>query len=226
MFEIKLGNKIFYYQVFYKKIKNMYLRVKDGNIIITTNKVPITKIEAFILMHENKLLQLLNMEKKSLYNNELALVFGKTYPVIIVLSKRNRITLSSEKIIVETKTVDIETSLWEKFYKELTLNKIASQMDDLSQLLLKKIDVRNIVFKAQLMKSRFGSCIPKKRTIKLNSILARFDEIYLQAVLLHEIIHLDIKGHQKDFYKLINEFVPNYKKLMKELHLKTREYKV
>jgi predicted metal-dependent hydrolase len=74
------------------------------------------------------------------------------------------------------------------------------------------------------MKSRYGSCIPKKRIIKLNSILARFDEVYIKVILIHELIHLEEHNHQKGFYEYINSWIPNYRSYIKEINSLTRKY--
>ena len=55
------------------------------------------------------------------------------------------------------------------------------------------------------------------QVIKLNSILARFDIKYLRAVLIHEIVHLKVKNHQKAFYDVLLKYEPNYRHIRKEL---------
>ena len=74
------------------------------------------------------------------------------------------------------------------------------------------------------MNTRFGSCIASKKIIKINTILARLDIVYLKTILIHEIIHLKVHNHQREFYKYIDLLIPNYKQIIKSLNQETRKY--
>jgi predicted metal-dependent hydrolase len=76
------------------------------------------------------------------------------------------------------------------------------------------------------MKTRLGSCNTPKRKINLNSILARFDIKYLRAVLIHEIVHLKVRNHQKKFYEELLRIEPDYYKLNKELRENIRRIEI
>jgi len=62
-----------------------------------------------------------------------------------------------------------------------------------------------------------GNCNRIKRTIKLNSVLARYEMKYLEAILIHELVHLNVSGHQANFYRLLLKYVPNYRSIKREL---------
>lgn len=228
MNKIKLGNKFFYYQVFYKNNKNMYLRIKNDLIVITCNRHMTNKrIEEFILKNEDNIIKKTEIEnnKVPLYNQEYMMIFNKKYRLRYnVNSKKNSYLITDDSVNISFKSNYFDTFYIEKIYKDLTLLKMDYYFKEIYNLISKHINIDNIVFKAQLMKSRFGSCIPKKRIIKLNSILSRFDEEYIKIILIHELIHIDIKNHQKDFYNYINMFIPNYKKQVNNLNKLTRKY--
>ncbi len=205
----------------------MYLRIKNRMLIITCNRsVKIPQIETFIKSNEAKILK--NLERKTigLYSREQFPYFGKNYHVIIEYNTKNQISFSSDLVRVNFKTGDFDEKYLESFYKEATLKKISELLPQIDAAIKALINIDNVTFKSQLMKSRFGSCIPNKRIIKLNSILARFDEKYLKAVLIHELIHLKVFGHQRDFYRLMDRFIPDYRKLIRELKTLTRKYEV
>ncbi|MBI9009809.1 MAG: DUF45 domain-containing protein [Tenericutes bacterium] len=228
MNKIRLGNKDFYYQVFYKKNKNMYLRVKEGNIVITCNRlVKNNDIEAFILKNQFKILKLTEKTSKrvELYNQDSMYVFGKERTVHFQLNaKRNDFVLGEENISISFKKDYFDTLYIEKVYQTLLLKEIALIHSEEKQNLERYFDVSNIIFKSQLMKSRFGSCIAKRRIIKLNSILARFDRKYTKTILIHELIHLKVQNHQKGFYSYIDELIPNYKQTIREINQLSRKY--
>ncbi|MBN2861569.1 MAG: M48 family metallopeptidase [Bacteroidales bacterium] len=66
------------------------------------------------------------------------------------------------------------------------------------------------------LKSRWGSCT-SKRKITLNSELIKLDPALVEYVIIHELCHLKHHNHGKDFYNLLEELVPDYKSLRKEL---------
>ncbi len=228
MNKIKLGNKSFYYQVFYKKIKNMYLRIKKDTLVITCNpNISIEQIETFILNNETNILKKisLNSNKTPLYNENAMSIFGKKYPIKPnYSSRRNSYSINEDEICIRFRSSSFDEKYIENIYKELTLKKINEYYNDIYDPISKYLNINNITFKTQLMKSRFGSCIPKKRIIKLNSILSRFDDKYIKIILIHELIHLQVHNHQKDFYKYIDILIPKYKQHIKELNNLNRKY--
>ena len=56
------------------------------------------------------------------------------------------------------------------------------------------------------MKSRFGSCNPKRRTIRLSERLRRMPEWVLDYVLIHEMAHLLYPNHSRAFWKKVREY--------------------
>ncbi|XFA99531.1 M48 family metallopeptidase [Candidatus Izemoplasma sp. B36] len=228
MNKIKLGNKFFYYQVFYKNNKNMYLRIKKDMLVITCNRfVSINQIEAFILKNEANILKkiAINSNINPLYNESVMDIFGKAYQIKCNYnSKKNNYSLNENTIYIDFRKDSFDEKYIEKIYKEFTLKKINETYHDIYDYISEYLNINHITFKTQLMKSRFGSCIPKKRIIKLNSILSRFDDKYIKVILIHELIHLQVHNHQKDFYKYINLLIPNYKQHIKELNNLNRKY--
>jgi len=229
MNNIRLDNKTIYYQVFYKNIKHMYLRVLDSETIkISCNKsVSASKISDFIIKNQIKILKKMSLfeHKIPLYNNHVMLIFGEKLNIACDFKcKRNTNTITNNTIKLFFKSEDFDSKYVESIYKDKILNTISELIEVNRERIEKYIDIENIKYKTQLMKSRFGSCIPSKRIIKLNSLLGRFDKRYLEAVLIHEIIHLNIKNHQKEFYQIVKLLCPNYSELMKELKILTRKY--
>jgi len=226
MTKIRLGDKEIYYQVFYKKIKNMYLRIKDDKLVITANKTHKNSIEDFIKKNETKILRVLDNQENRvpLYNKEVMLIFGFKYNIIYTIdNKKNRFNITESAIYIDFKSDDFDNQYVEKIYKKLLHNKMEKLIEE-DVMLKQYFDLTNISLKTQLMKSRFGSCIAKKKIIKLNSILARFNEDYTKTILIHEIIHLKVHNHQKEFYYYIDKLIPNYIEIIRSLNALTRKY--
>ncbi len=60
------------------------------------------------------------------------------------------------------------------------------------------------------MKTRWGSCSTKPRTIRLNTELARFDPKCLEYVLVHELVHLLEPSHNARFKALMDRHLPGW----------------
>ena len=64
----------------------------------------------------------------------------------------------------------------------------------------------------------------QKRIVKLNTILARFNQAYTKIILIHELIHLKVHNHQNDFYHYIDKLIPNYRVYKSELRKLAGKY--
>ena len=71
--------------------------------------------------------------------------------------------------------------------------------------------------KIREMKTRWGVCNVKTKTITLNSLLFRENIICLDYVIIHELSHLIYFNHSKNFWNLVEKYFPNYKEIRKSL---------
>lgn len=65
-------------------------------------------------------------------------------------------------------------------------------------------------FYVRKMKTKWGSCNPKSRTIRLNTDLAKKPPRCLEYLILHEMIHLLEPTHNNRFVALMNQFMPHW----------------
>lgn len=61
------------------------------------------------------------------------------------------------------------------------------------------------------MKSRWGSCQPETGRICLNTRLALYPPECLEYVVVHELCHMLVRGHGKDFHELMDAVMPDWK---------------
>lgn len=66
------------------------------------------------------------------------------------------------------------------------------------------------------MKRRWGSC-SGKGIITLSTELIKLSDTYIEYVILHELCHLKHHNHGPEFYELLTEVFPEWKKVRKEL---------
>ncbi len=70
----------------------------------------------------------------------------------------------------------------------------------------------------QQMKTRWGSCNPAKRSVRLNSELAKRPPQFLEYVVVHELVHLIEPSHNQRFKRLMSDLLPDWRQLRKALN--------
>jgi hypothetical protein len=73
-------------------------------------------------------------------------------------------------------------------------------------------------FFVRRMKTRWGSCTPGTRRIRLNSELAKRSPELLEYVVVHEMAHLIVRQHNGRFVDLMDRHLPNWRDLRKALN--------
>ncbi len=84
----------------------------------------------------------------------------------------------------------------------------------------KVLGVRVARVSLRAMKTRWGSCSTKPRTIRLNIELARLSPEYLEYVLVHELVHLLEPSHNARFKALMDRYLPGWRGTRKSLNLR------
>lgn len=72
-------------------------------------------------------------------------------------------------------------------------------------------------FGVKQMKTRWGSCNIRAKRIWLNLELAKKSPACLESVVVHEMVHLLERLHNKRFYRLMDSFLPDWREIEKEL---------
>ena len=157
------------YEITYSKIKNVYIQIKDGKVLIRAPK-RISKKELEKIIEKKKEWIEKNLEKER--------------------EKKEKNPLYTE----------------EKFKQIIEKN--ANSLINMTGLKPKKIRIKNI-------KYAWGSCSINKN-ITINQKLISYSEIAIRYVILHELCHLKYMNHSKDFWDLVQKYMPEYKQVKKE----------
>ena len=106
--------------------------------------------------------------------------------------KKNKVkSKRAEKI--EQKDIERLTKIVEK-----TINKYSKMLN----VKPNKVRIKNI-------KYAWGSC-SSQQNISISIQLAKKEEKVIEYVVLHEICHLIYMNHSKNFWKLVEEYMPEY----------------
>lgn len=80
-----------------------------------------------------------------------------------------------------------------------------------------KLDVKVAEFGIKKMKTRWGTCNSRARRIWLNLLLAKMPLRCLDYIILHEMVHLLERHHNKKFFAHMDNFMPSWKEQQDEL---------
>ena len=88
------------------------------------------------------------------------------------------------------------------------IEKNANELIKMTGLIPNKIRIKDI-------KYAWGSCSSNKN-ITINHKLIAYSEIAIRYVILHELCHLKYMNHSKEFWNLLQKYMPEYKQVKKE----------
>lgn len=153
-----------------ENIKNLYIQIKDGKVIVKAPK---------------------NFSQKQIE--------------AIVREKQTWIEKSLQKSIKREEREEQYSQ--EEFIK--VVEKISNELISITGLKPNRIKLKQINY-------AWGSCSSKKN-IAINQKLICYSKHAIRYVILHELCHLKYMNHQKEFWNLIESYMPDYKEAKKEL---------
>ena len=208
--EIQINDKIYPIEVIYKANKNMYLRIKDGpKIEITVPKsMPKQMINKFVEKNIKYIVTHVEKKEKVIENKKNKFEFLGHYYNISYTNKYG-ITLSDTTAYIG-KNTNIDN-----WYKKEAKEMFKEYYDECFKK-FKEAELKPDL-KIRRMKSKWGVCNITKNTITLNQELIKLEPICLEYVIYHELSHLKHHNHSKDFWSLVEVYVPNYKQIRKQM---------
>lgn len=208
------NNKNYKIIIIKKNNKNTYIRVDDNfNIIVTTSYfTPKKLIIELIKKNEDQIIKMINQRenklKKEQTNDYHIKIFDNNYD-ITYCNIFNKLEIENNKIYCK------DISMLNKYLISVIKNTYQKHLEINYNKIESKIPYPNL--KIRKMKTRWGVCNYKTKTITLNSELIHYDIKYLDYVIIHELVHLIYPNHSKLFWNEVQKYEPNYKELRKGL---------
>ena len=72
-------------------------------------------------------------------------------------------------------------------------------------------------WRVRSMKTRWGSCNTRTRSINFALELARKDDECLNYIILHELAHIRVPNHGPQFQALLDRYMPDWRRIRKKL---------
>ena len=204
------------YELIRKKIKNVYIGVKNGKVIVRA-PIRLSKQKVDELINQkskwinDKLQKQINHENFELVNKEHIYILGKKIKIEYKEAKKISIELNINSCVI------YGPKLTDEVYSKILL-KLDKNLKDLAYEyiipIVKKYSIltglkpQDIVIRK--FKSIWGNCSSKK-IIKLNQKLIHYNIKSIEYVCLHELCHLKYMNHQKQFWSYIKKYMPDYK---------------
>lgn len=221
---VKGKNKSLEYILVRKTVKNINMRIKpEGIIVVSANPLVSGRyIDSFVLSHEDMIVKALNKYEKIRQNapkplqyeaGEKVIFLGKPYHLLLEASKVEGVDRFGDFLNLRVKdTTDFarKERVMKKWFVKMQ-KEIFVQICDEVYPLFQSYGVKYPLIKIRTMKSRWGSCQPTKGIITLNAKMIAAPREAIEYVVLHEFAHFIHPNHSKNFYALVESFMPDWK---------------
>lgn len=215
-------------QVEFKEIKNLHLSVHPpaGRVSIaaphrmkleTVRLFAISKLD-WIRRQQKKIQDQEREPRREYLDRESHFVWGKqrllsvtecdVAPIVVL--NHNKLQL---RVRPKTPTAK-RRSVLEAWYREqvkLAIPELLAKWEPI-------LKVETAGFYVRRMRTRWGSCNPEARTIRLNTDLAKKPRECLEYVVVHELIHLLEPTHNARFVALMDRYLPQWQEYRKVLN--------
>lgn len=210
-----------------KDVKNVHLSVHPptGRVRISApSRMSLDTIRVFaisklgwIKQQQKKLREQEREPPREFLDRESHYVWGKRYLMKVVeLDAAPQVELKHSKMILQVRSGtnhETKQAVVAKWYRE----QIRAAVPDLIAEWERIIGVRVKRVFVQKMKTKWGSCNPNSRSIRLNTDLAKKPPECLEYIVVHELVHLRERRHGDNFRALMDRFIPHWRARREEL---------
>lgn len=218
-------------EVTFKAIKNLHLSVHPpvGRVTISSpdfydlEKVKIyaaTKL-GWIKREQAKLRSQEREEPKLMVTKESHQFLGERKLLKVIEASRSKIVLKHniiELYALPNATLAQKQKTLYNWYKKELEGKIVNLIFRYAN----EMKLRDVHFGIRKMKTKWGSCNIEKRMLWFNIELSKKPIDCIEYIVVHELVHLLERNHNKNFIILMDKFLPSWrvqKKILNELPL-------
>ena len=211
-----------------KDIKNIHLSVYPprGTVRISApRRLPLETIRVFtiqkldwIKQQRRKLQEQERETRRDYLERESHYLWGKRYLLsVIEKDEPPSVTVKGSRIILSVRPkagYEKRKSVMEEWYRELLKDRVAKLVTKWE----KEMRVRTDSFVVRKMKTRWGSCSPGKKTIRVNLDLAKKPRECLEYIVVHELVHFRERLHNDRFVGFMDKYLHKWRSLREVLN--------
>ena len=212
-----------YIHIINPKLKHIYLSFNDeGELIIKSPRVSTKQIEQLLLKKSS---WIINSRKKFEAKKGKSIDFtadstlyflGEAHSLHLVLHEKKRTKLDFNGDIFTLYYSIYDESIFQRhidaFYKEEAKQYIPTLVNQWAKTM--RVHPLHISFRKT--KRQWGSC-SVKNALSFNTMMMKLPLDVIQYIIVHELAHIKHKHHQKDFWKFVEAYLPDYKIQVNEL---------
>lgn len=228
MGKVKYQNKTIAYTINKAKIKNIYITIENGEVVIkapwytTRNQIQeVVESKRDWIMKKLEEYNVSPRKAKEYEDGEKFQILGESYYLNIYYKDINNAILNveNEKIEIilplsyaeEDNTEQINKMI-DKMYYMIAEKEVESAMEKTRKM----VGLAPEEYKIKKIKYAWGTCSSRK-VITINQNLMMYSRKAIEYVVLHEICHLKYMNHSKKFWEMVESYMPDYKEAEKEL---------
>ena len=228
MGKVKYQNKTIAYTINKAKIKNIYITIENGEVVIkapwytTRNQIQeVVESKRDWIMKKLEEYNVSPRKAKEYEDGEKFQILGESYYLNIYYKDINNAILNveNEKIEIilplsyaeEDNTEQIKKMI-DKMYYMIAEKEVESAMEKTRKM----VALAPEEYKIKKIKYAWGTCSSRK-VITINQNLMMYSRKAIEYVVLHEICHLKYMNHSKKFWEMVESYMPDYKEAEKEL---------
>jgi len=151
-------------------------------------------------------------------DRESHFVWGKRYLMRIVEADRAPSIMCTGNTLTLTvrpgTAARHRAAIMDAWYRELVRAELPSLIAKWEVSMKVKVDK----FRVQRMKTLWGSCTPRRRSIRINTDLAKKPVECLEYIVVHEMTHLLEPSHNARFIDFMDRFMPSWRQHRKQLN--------
>jgi len=217
-------SKTLNYELIRAKIKNMYILIRDGKVIVKVPRsISDNRVIDFINSKEDWILKKLkeveekSVKEKKFVSGEVFKILGNNYILNVERGDFKKSIVNMENgfinvFVNKDSSVDKIKDLIDKMYYKLAIVVVNKSVDMWRGV----INIAPNVVVIKKLKTAWGKCNSKGK-ITINPDLMKYDQRVVDYVVLHEFCHLRYMNHSKDFWNMVSKYMPDYKLLRNEL---------
>lgn len=204
-----------------KAVKNINLRVRpDLSIYVSAGpRVPIEHIEAFLQKQGPFIVKALDeyvcrkaLPVLTLRDGDGLYIAGTACTLDVRLGLRNTVRRRGRTVFMELADNTLEER--RHLYHELLRREGEKLFAESLARIFPQLSAYGIAMpklRQRVMRSRWGSCMPAKAIITMNTYLAIMPAEIIDHVMLHELCHLVHPNHSRHFYNVMTMIMPDWK---------------
>jgi len=204
-----------------KRIKNLNLTVRppDGHVRVSVPyQLSDERVRQFVLSkrawikkHQAKVRSGPRPTRQAMVSGESYDLWGKRYRLEVIEHQgRHEVQINNNCMYLYVKantTLTNRQKVLIEFYRAELKRRIPSLIAKWEAIIGEQVADWNV----KHMKTRWGSCNTSARRIWLNLELAKMPPECLEYILVHEMVHLLERRHNKKFRSYMDRFMPNWR---------------